>query len=494
MATSGANDQAQLLHRLLAAWRATRDPALEPLIDKLGALLGALRKPLQGTKLEGAWHDIAKGRDPLDLERLLAAPWPSAAAAIARVRALGAFPPDPRIPLRLATIAAHFLDRESTQVHHAIAAELRRAPSRRVLPLIDAIDAARIARRAGTTRAIYADALAMIHATTVSEADPDLLARGRAATGFSADLDDLWAALVETPDDLALRSVIADRLQAIGEPRGELIALQLAGAPGTARRIAKLLEAHADEWVGGLPGVDPESRVFERGFLTSVHVHLARQPIARSLDHREWATVEALSVVGDSTTDVAALVARMPLLRRFAGPPWAIEQLATTAAAQAIETLIVDDDYLPSAKVFHGLRVVLARKRWSSSATSIGALAELGLHAAGYLEADLEIVPATLRATRNRRSMELRFSFSPISTSTIPGWQLRIPAGHELAHLQYGGHPARTDVVPILEMLDRAGVRRISIARRDARTNPRWHQLSNLVLEDGPAFDLLATS
>lgn len=51
--------------------------------------------------------------------------------------------------------------------------------------------------------------------------------------------------ILDHPDDLAARAVYADELQARGEPRGELIALELAGARVHA---AALRRAHAATW------------------------------------------------------------------------------------------------------------------------------------------------------------------------------------------------------------------------------------------------------
>ena len=62
-------------------------------------------------------------------------------------------------------------------------------------------------------------------------------------------MNDLLAAIYERPDDLAARSVYADYLQDRGDPRGELIALQLAGV--FPERQAALLRAHEADWLAG---------------------------------------------------------------------------------------------------------------------------------------------------------------------------------------------------------------------------------------------------
>lgn len=478
-------DGVQLFRRLLAAWRSTRDPVLEPLIDELGALLGRTREPLTGAS-EPAWHELARAKDPLDVERLFQATWPTTSSeVIARIRALGAFLPDPRIPFRLASLARLYPDDEAVTIHHATAAELRRIPTRRVLPLIDVIDAARNAYASYSTRAIYADAIAVIGTVTTTDADPDLIARARVATNSAHDLDELFAQVAADSGDRELHSVLADRLQSIGDPRGELIALQLSGAPEVRARIAELLEAHADAWTASLPGLDPSSRVFERGFLVAARVHLVPGPIARSLDRVEWSMIEVLSVTGDSRTDVAALIARMPRLRQFTGPRWAVQQLAA-GGAPALRTLVVEDDIVPSLQRLPSLAVVLLRNAWPMPPFPIRALAERGLKAAGYLTFNPAILPQVIRTTHDAPPIELRFAFEDVES----GWQVRIPPGRELAYLQH--HEGRGhELESLIDLLVEAGLRRIVIAHGQARRPPRRRRGVEVEL-DGPPFDLYA--
>lgn len=82
-------------------------------------------------------------------------------------------------------------------------------------------------------------------------------------------MDELLRAVIESPDDDAPQLVYADALMRAGDPRGELIALQMSSVPpGAAERAAELLAAHRAQWIDVLPNV--EDAVFERGFATSV--------------------------------------------------------------------------------------------------------------------------------------------------------------------------------------------------------------------------------
>jgi uncharacterized protein (TIGR02996 family) len=124
----------------------------------------------------------------------------------------------------------------------------------------------------------------------------------------------LEEALVESPDDLAAHSAYADYLSEQGDPRGELIQVQLAledaGRPAKERtelqkREAELLKLHAREWLGDLgrflvgawSGADkPYHYQFRRGWLDLVRMlpfpdavvaAVARSPQARLLRRLE---------------------------------------------------------------------------------------------------------------------------------------------------------------------------------------------------------------
>lgn len=73
--------------------------------------------------------------------------------------------------------------------------------------------------------------------------------------------DEAHAAVLAAPDDPGAYLVLGDRLQALGDPRGELVAIQAALASGEDRASLHdaeraLLEAHGATWLGGLSGVD----------------------------------------------------------------------------------------------------------------------------------------------------------------------------------------------------------------------------------------------
>ncbi len=124
----------------------------------------------------------------------------------------------------------------------------------------------------------------------------------------------LEAALVESPDDLAAHSAYADYLAEQGDPRGELIQIQLALEDGSRKpaerkrlreREAELLTLHGRQWLGEAgkflwgrwSGPDrPWRYTFRRGWLDSVRALpgpaeaiaiMARAPEARLLSRLE---------------------------------------------------------------------------------------------------------------------------------------------------------------------------------------------------------------
>ncbi|HWU85793.1 MAG TPA: TIGR02996 domain-containing protein, partial [Kofleriaceae bacterium] len=116
----------------------------------------------------------------------------------------------------------------------------------------------------------------------------------------SHEIDELYARVAASPAELGPRLVLADALQLAGDPRGELIALQLAIAEGIAdakarSRAAVLAKRHLAEWTAALP--DVVHAELERGFLSVVHTDARGDALDRSLALPEWATVERLELV-----------------------------------------------------------------------------------------------------------------------------------------------------------------------------------------------------
>jgi uncharacterized protein (TIGR02996 family) len=125
--------------------------------------------------------------------------------------------------------------------------------------------------------------------------------------------DQLFARIYADPSDVEARAVLADLLQELGDPRGVLIATQLAGrAPDLVKEIAR---KHAKHLLGPLaPVVIAETAIFAGGFLDACGVHCEKEETAgRLVGRREWSTVRAISLIspgrGAWHTDVVPLLA-----------------------------------------------------------------------------------------------------------------------------------------------------------------------------------------
>jgi uncharacterized protein (TIGR02996 family) len=134
--------------------------------------------------------------------------------------------------------------------------------------------------------------------------------------------DELFAAVYARPDDDAPRAVLADYLQERGDPRGELIALQLSrriDEPPSRREVA-LLRDHERDWIGVIEQFTRSwhiERAFERGFLARCGISYEKSSLGELLLERpEWSTITEVSVFATRGSNVAArLLARLPALR-----------------------------------------------------------------------------------------------------------------------------------------------------------------------------------
>ena len=130
-------------------------------------------------------------------------------------------------------------------------------------------------------------------------------------------------------DDLgsdANRMVLADRLQELGDPRGELIALQLARARTSGEpspREQELLEWHGRAWLRPVASAFA-AYTFRRGFVASATIdeRVMLKPIA--MDDRIWSTIEEL----ETTNSTLALSPSLRSLRRLATTGIVVRALA----------------------------------------------------------------------------------------------------------------------------------------------------------------------
>lgn len=142
-----------------------------------------------------------------------------------------------------------------------------------------------------------------------AEVSAALVAYDQRIAGREARTAELLDAVYANLADDGPRLVLADHLAEVGDPRGELIALQCQGGPLTAKqqaRVRHLVDAHGKAWLGelGERSVLKDGLAFERGFVAKVRVRLYRwSDRPRTIGNRIWSTVRDADLATDSVAD-----------------------------------------------------------------------------------------------------------------------------------------------------------------------------------------------
>ena len=159
--------------------------------------------------------------------------------------------------------------------------------------------------------------------------------------------------------------MLADALTEAGDPRGELITLQLAIEEGRStlpmvQRMNELLTEHRGRWSDAFPGMKPQVE-FRRGFAVRVATNAKGAGLDRTIDRPDWVTVEELEI-GGIDADLPRLLARMPLLRVLISSREVIEKLAASGTVLPSIRTIGGGGWLPRDRVaFPNLAVVAGR-------------------------------------------------------------------------------------------------------------------------------------
>jgi uncharacterized protein (TIGR02996 family) len=272
------------LDEALALWRATRVAAIADAIDALTeTALAGWEPPAPRTNqaFHAAWlAAIADNAERGWAARTILSRLPGSdgdqrsAACCHRLAALRAAPPDPRIGRAAVELIGQQLQILGyADVLDAIIAVLAvhgddrtAAIARRRLETADSADAAVI------HRALAAQPTAERAATRAElERFADRRARNPAAR---AQIDALVREVQAHPDADDARLVLADALLADGDPRGELIALQLADPRSDRQldRIEQLVREYGKHWLGPLREITFRAR-FQRGFLARIELN-----------------------------------------------------------------------------------------------------------------------------------------------------------------------------------------------------------------------------
>jgi uncharacterized protein (TIGR02996 family) len=320
-----AKDEAQKLEALIAAWRKKKHPRIadlidrvsEPLVKAAGGAVKAKSVP-ERTKLV-----VSMLRKPtaIDLGRVLLTEWPGTwDPAMPVIRALVKVPDDPRVAQELARQVdlMQYVSLASIAFYRPLFKRLDELGDVRTKDLLERQLSrskseyyARNARKL-EERSVAAIKKVKVPALTASEekwleqlessyASVKATQQERGKSG-----EELLAAVYANPSDLGLRAVYGDWLTQHGDPRGELINLQLAPpTPKSEARIRSLIKQHWRSWVG--PLIDWFTRMntggyempeFKAGFISSCWVFekygAERETAKKILDAPEWRTVERL--------------------------------------------------------------------------------------------------------------------------------------------------------------------------------------------------------
>lgn len=437
-----------LLGRLLDAWRTTYDETLEPLIEALGE--GEPIVATTRTAVETEWLALAADPDPAVVGRLIATPPTTETALRRRLLALVMRDADPRLTRWAAAHAKHydFVRSEPTQV--LFAQLVARAPTAAIAELVASIGLSRHAYAQG--QQAYAGMIRRVApAALVAEARSALVARPP-----EVSVEALWARHRAAPLDLQIRRVLGDALQAGGDPRGEFIALQLAPSttPAMRKRIAELLGAYRDAWLGRLPWFAKAPPLFAGGFPYRLSVAWEHE-IAPTLDAPEWGTIEHLDVRNiEGPSRLATILDRLPNASRLSAQEWAYDTLASVGSWPQIR---VADRCVRVPTCFPNLEVCGGPAQLLAEPAHIPTLVITLANDAGIAAAlaSRQHGPATLGITTGGSCCEL------------DKWAIRIARGASAAQVSFTGTPNAHDIARgplLLAALAAAGVATVSLS------------------------------
>lgn len=303
------------LHPLVEAWRATRAPALAPIIERLTVRLAppperltAAQRRARHAISAAKWRVLVQGGAATDLQEALATlPTRRVPVLRERLHLLAEVGVDPRISavvLPLIEEPGHGgADAQSIRLA-ALTVFLRQRDVR----FIDAFRQLRGRLASRDLGSALDDALKEVDTWSAQQLSAGALLE---LERIEALLDDravphdtsalpvttLFAAVYRDPDALDARLVLADRLQEAGNPRGELIALQC-GRSRDERpsvREQELLKRYGRKWLGPIAPALSDGFEYERGFVAraaledlELETGIGTQP--------EWATLTHLNL------------------------------------------------------------------------------------------------------------------------------------------------------------------------------------------------------
>lgn len=310
-AASESTDPASTIEALIAAWRELDKP---PELAELIAAYGEATESRQASELRNAkpkqpeWFAQLDALPAHELGALLVSlPCATALGVTHRIEKLLEREPDPRIvdAVHQMVMSVPWTSTSARKVWTRSFKLLREWADPRSQAMIQQFDDALVGQQLGRAGGWMSERMVKITSALAVAPPPRapgpdhaaLIARARAVTERAErsaereQLPELWALACREQSDAALL-VLADALQAEGDPRGELIMLQLRDAGGELdrkgrTRMNKLLREHRDVLLGAFePIVLLKSIAFERGALAACTF---KQPVAAGALERAMA-------------------------------------------------------------------------------------------------------------------------------------------------------------------------------------------------------------
>jgi uncharacterized protein (TIGR02996 family) len=326
----------------LERWNTTRDPDLATLIRQFPASTVSL--PIKrGAAWDKAWEDLAEKLDPADLPVLLAGAIDrSSDRSLKRLKCLKKRPPDPRLwewmlsalekpPMQALSTIPFWEELLKLLPKHAFPAEF---------PRLEKLNSGNIARLGVSTMGAWFDKHLQVAWTGIStfsrkealSKDELELIKSRIVIKKPVDssrqtTEALFSEIYASPDDNALRAVLADALMEAGNPRGEFIALQLQEDAASQKKARALLKLYEKEWLGPFDRIlSRQSLVWKRGFIEEAALSSTMKAIHERdvLELPEWSTIKVLTTVYESQIPLQPALKNLVELR----------QLGLSAAAQ----------------------------------------------------------------------------------------------------------------------------------------------------------------
>ncbi|MBL8909199.1 MAG: TIGR02996 domain-containing protein [Archangium sp.] len=373
-----AKDSKKLLTELLVAWRELKHPRIAELIDRVSAKSLDGLKPITGKSVPAraeAIIEAVKSKDPVEVGRALMTQWPREwQAALPVLEAVCQAPEDPRIAARLATLIDEAANQSrGTRNFWGLAfGRLSALGDVRQLAVLEA----QLTRSKSSyyrehseqrERAIV-ERYRTLTVAPLSAGDEKLLAELEVPFGATVGVEktkkrsgkELLEAVWANPTDLGVRTVYGDWLVEQGDPRGELIALQL-GAPSekSTRKIHSLIEKNWKKWLGPIADWFQATPRFEAGFpvwgiVAQASYRDGREKLEPLLSSPEWSTFRHLAMPWE-LIDPSEVVTR-PRFKAVNSlgnlAPHSIALLAKSKEKPALATLEFsygdDDDSLPA--------------------------------------------------------------------------------------------------------------------------------------------------